>query len=62
MSPDKALILIWTGFMIVGVSAASAILLWAIRTGQFGDQERARSLPLMAEVPAEDGREEKGVR
>lgn len=57
MSPDLALILVWLGFLVVGSAAALGVFVWGIRSGQFGDQERARSLPLDAGLPADGGRE-----
>lgn len=37
----------WILLIISGLAASLAILSWALRTGQFADQERARYLPLM---------------
>ena len=53
MTADGVLLTVWIGFMILGVSAASTVLFWGIRSGQFGDQEHARSLPLLGEIPGE---------
>ena len=33
-------------YMLVGLVITLPVLLWAIRNGQFSDQERARYLPL----------------
>ena len=49
------LLLLWIGYALVGVSLFSAIFLWAVRSGQFRDQDRARYLPL-----EEPGREDAG--
>jgi cbb3-type cytochrome oxidase maturation protein len=37
---------VWTLYGIVGVVVFSLAFLWAVRNRQFGDQERARYLPL----------------
>lgn len=60
MNSDMALMMIWIGFLIVGCTAAGSLFFWGIRTRQFGDQERARSLPLEAAIPMETPPEEKG--
>ncbi len=33
-------------YMVVGFGISLLVLLWALASGQFGDQERARFLPL----------------
>ncbi len=33
-------------YMLVGIAVTLPVLLWAIKNGQFSDQERARYLPL----------------
>jgi len=45
------LLYLWIAFTALAVIGISAILVWAVRSGQFGDQERARSLPLVSNVP-----------
>jgi cbb3-type cytochrome oxidase maturation protein len=63
MTPEMALILIWSGFLTAACTVAIGIFLWGIRSDQFGDQERARSLALEAEIPEEeDPDERKGGR
>ena len=37
-------------YMLVGVVLSLAVFVWALKTGQFGDQKRARYLPLTAEL------------
>jgi nitrogen fixation-related uncharacterized protein len=53
MTAHGALLFIWIGFLVFGVAGASAVLLWAVRSGQFGDQEHARTLPLISGIPDE---------
>ena len=38
-------------YMLVGIAITLPVLLWAIRSGQFSDQERARYLPLEKDRP-----------
>ena len=42
----------WIVLTLTGISVSVAAFLWAIRTGQFSDQGRARFLPLRDEIPA----------
>ena len=39
-------------YMTVGLIVALAVAAWALRNGQFGDQQRARYLPLDETIPA----------
>jgi len=41
-----ALLLTWILYAFLGVTIFSLIFLWAVRHGQFRDQDRARYLPL----------------
>lgn len=58
MTSDTALLFIWLGFLAASVTAAMSLFFWGIRSRQFGDQERARSLPLEAEIPGEEPTED----
>jgi cbb3-type cytochrome oxidase maturation protein len=40
------LLTIWILYAVVGVTLFSALFVWAVRSGQFRDQQRARHLPL----------------
>lgn len=51
MNPELAFIFIWAGFLVLGCMAAVLFFLWGMRSGQFGDQERAGYLPLDAGIP-----------
>lgn len=55
--------LAWLILMIVGLTVSVFLFIWALETGQFSDQVRARYLPLVGEsLAAEDvGRSGKGV-
>ena len=41
-----SLIIVWALYAVLGVGLFSAFFLWGVRTRQFGDQDRARYLPL----------------
>ena len=40
------LLLIWIFYAVVSLLLFTALFIWAVRAGQFRDQERARYLPL----------------
>jgi len=50
-APDTALLLAWVAFAGVAIVGIVAVLVWAVRTGQFADQDRARYLPLESGIP-----------
>ncbi len=39
----------WIVLTGIGIGASIAVFIWAIKSGQFSDQERARYLPLSVE-------------
>jgi hypothetical protein len=39
---------VWITFTVLMLAAVAAVLIWAIRSGQFRRQDRARYLPLDA--------------
>jgi cbb3-type cytochrome oxidase maturation protein len=43
-------------YMLVGVVLSLAVFVWALKTGQFGDQKRARYLALTAELKPVDNK------
>jgi len=43
------------GYTLVVVALMVAVLWWAIRSGQFKQQERARRLPLNDDMPVGEG-------
>jgi len=51
--PDAAFIMLWVAFAVVMLLAIVAVLVWAIRSRQFADQDRAARLPLESGIPAE---------
>ena len=52
-TPDTALLVMWLTFTAAAVLGVSGVLVWAVRSRQFSNQERARHLPLMSGIPAE---------
>ncbi|MGD0110496.1 MAG: cbb3-type cytochrome oxidase assembly protein CcoS [Armatimonadota bacterium] len=40
------LLTIWILYAVIGVTLFSLLFVWAVRSGQFRDQHRARYLPL----------------
>jgi len=40
------LLTIWILYAAIGVTLFSLLFVWAVRSGQFQDQQRARRLPL----------------
>ncbi len=49
------LLIVWICYSVLGIFIFIGLFLWAVRTGQFRDQERARHLPL--QHPPEQWRE-----
>ena len=51
MTPDQALLIMWLTFTAMAVLGLSGVLVWAIRSRQFSNQNRARFLPLLSKIP-----------
>jgi cbb3-type cytochrome oxidase maturation protein len=58
MSNATTLIVMWAAVAVVGIGGATLALVWAVRSRQFSDQDRARRLPLDETSPS---REDKRV-
>ena len=54
MSQQQQLLIVWLTFAVLGSAAVIVVLVWAVRTGQFAHQDRARRLPLEAGIPEEE--------
>ena len=54
------LLYLWITFTVMAVLGIAAVLVWAVRSGQFSDQDRARRLPLLDDVPEDDAAPEAG--
>jgi nitrogen fixation-related uncharacterized protein len=52
MTTPDALLTMWITFTVLACAGVCAVLVWAVRSGQFSDQNRARSLPLASGIPA----------
>jgi cbb3-type cytochrome oxidase maturation protein len=58
MAPLASFFWAWVAFSLLTLGGLAAFLVWAIRSGQFSDQDRARYLPLLGGIP----NDEKGNR
>lgn len=54
MSAAQVIIAIWIGLVVITLVTGGVVLAWAIKTGQFSDQDRARYLPLGDPLPEQD--------
>jgi cbb3-type cytochrome oxidase maturation protein len=50
---EGAFIAVWIAFAVVMLLAIVAVLVWAIRSRQFADQDHAARLPLESGIPVE---------
>ncbi len=51
----QTLLIVWIVFTSLALVGVGAVFVWAVRSRQFGDQDRARYLPLRSGIP-EPGR------
>ena len=49
------LLAVWVTFTTFSLLGIFVLLLWAVRARQFGDQDRARHLPLLSGIPVSTG-------
>jgi cbb3-type cytochrome oxidase maturation protein len=42
---------VWLGFLMLMIFCVGFFFLWAVRSGQFSNQDRARYLPLQSGIP-----------
>jgi cbb3-type cytochrome oxidase maturation protein len=54
MSQESTLLLVWVTFTVVALVGIMAVFLWAVRSRQFSDQDRARYLPLRSGTAPDD--------
>lgn len=52
-----SLLVMWVIYAALGIAIFVVLFLWAVRTGQFRDQDRARHLPLWRPPQEDDGEE-----
>ncbi len=50
---QAGLLWLWVAFTAVALAGIAAAIVWAVRSGQFADQDRARYLPLESGIPDE---------
>ncbi|GAB7028213.1 hypothetical protein [Geotalea toluenoxydans] len=50
----NAFLAMWLGFLAVMITAITLALVWAVRSRQFSDQDRARYLPLESGIPTKE--------
>jgi hypothetical protein len=51
VTPDSGLFVIWITFTVAALIGLCAILVWAVRSRQFSNQDDARYLPLKSGIP-----------
>jgi cbb3-type cytochrome oxidase maturation protein len=51
MTQEKQLLITWIAFSAAAFVGVAAFFIWAVRSGQFSQQDRARSLPLESGIP-----------
>ncbi len=52
MTPEATLVWVMVGFWVISVSMVIPFVVWALKNGQFRDQERARYLALDTTPPS----------
>jgi hypothetical protein len=63
VTADSGLFIIWITFTVAALIGLCAILVWAVRSRQFSNQDDARYLPLRSGVPEKpDGKCEENDR
>ena len=48
---DAGLFIIWITFTVAALIGLCAVLVWAVRSRQFSNQDEARYLPLRSRIP-----------
>jgi hypothetical protein len=46
LSQETALLVVWIAYTAMAVASLVTVLAWAVRSGQFANQDKARYLPL----------------
>ena len=54
MTGEANLLIIWITFTVMALIGLTAVLVWAVRSKQFSNQDAARYLPLKSGIPDED--------
>jgi nitrogen fixation-related uncharacterized protein len=51
MTPNDAVLVVWVAVAALSLLAVTAVLVWAVRSGQFSRQDHCRYLPLESGIP-----------
>ena len=51
MNPNMSLLIMWVTFTVLSLAGVIAVFIWAVRSRQFSDQDRARYLALHSGIP-----------
>jgi nitrogen fixation-related uncharacterized protein len=51
------LVAMWISFTVLALAGIAAVLVWAVRSRQFRDQDRARYLALNSGIPSDADKE-----
>lgn len=54
MSNQSALLIMWITFTVVALLGVIAVFVWAVRSRQFANQDRARYLALRSGIPEDE--------
>ncbi len=57
-----AIVQFWIGFTLIAVSGIAVVIWWAVKSGQFRDQDRARHLPLESYIPEDDVKDKRNKK
>ncbi len=54
----SAIVYLWVSFKIISTLGVAAVLFWAIKSGKYRDQDRARYLALRSQIqePRKEGK------
>jgi nitrogen fixation-related uncharacterized protein len=55
MLEDPIFVFMWLGFLMLMSVGTALFFIWAVRSQQFSQQDRARYLPLQSGIPVEVG-------
>lgn len=57
---SHAVLYLWLGFLLLMAAAVACCFVWAIRSRQFANQDRARYLALESRIPDAEPKREDG--
>ena len=56
ITPEQGWLIMWLTFTVAATLGVCGVLIWAVRSRQFANQDRARFLPLMSGIPEEEAK------